>query len=281
MKLPNNKNYIINPITKEYIFDGFRINDDYFEVIYDVIKAKKIKYLHGYTSNLFVFGKFLIRTGKDYSFLKGLFTSSENITNLMRVFFEETLKIPHINFYGHTEKLVFGAYCENSTKYHIDSFYGYTEILDENNQEQEFGEITGTTLHNFNMPLLRYRTGDFANKSSSSCECNYNDLILENIIGRWDSSKIYNKDNSYVTTTALNLHIKLYTKINGLQYFQNQKGVLEIRILKGENFSKKDEELFLQTIKSKFNTDFELSITYPNQLEKKTNGKFLLLISNV
>jgi len=275
------KKHIINPLTKEYIFDGFKLNDEYFEYIYNIMKSKQIHFLHGYTSNLFMFGKFLIRNKKDYSFIKGLFTSSENVTELMNDFFKNRLKIPHINFYGHTEKLVFGAYCEKSTKYHIDSFYGYTEILDENDQEKEFGEITGTTLHNFNMPLLRYRTGDFANKSKTGCKCKYKDLLLENIIGRWNGDKIYNRDNSYVTTTALNLHSEIYSKINGIQYIQEKKGVLNIHILKGDNYSKDDERLLLQAIKSKLNPDTDVHIVYPNQLEKKINGKFLLLISNV
>ena len=169
-----------------------------------------------------MFGNFLINNNKDYSFIKGFFTSSENVTDLMHIFFKETLKIPHINFYGHTEKLVFGAYCENSTKYHIDSFYGYTEILDESNKEANFGEITGTTLHNFNMPLLRYKTGDFGNKSKIDCTCNFNGVLLESITGRWNGSKIYNADNSYVTTTALNLHNDIYTKIQGIQYFYSR-----------------------------------------------------------
>lgn len=281
-KLPTRKDYIINPISKEYIFDGFKLNDEYFEVIYETLKKNKIKFIHGYTSNLFSFGKFLIEKNKDYSFIKGLFTSSENITPLMDNFFKNTLKIPHINFYGHSEKLVFGSYCQGMSSYHIDQFYGYTEILDNENKESKFGEITGTTLHNLNMPILRYKTGDYAEVASNSCKsCGFEGLILNKIHGRWDGSRIYNKDGTFVTTTALNLHNDIYYKIDGLQYFQDKKGVLEVRIVKRNNFDKATEELLEKTIKQKFNNDFEMYFVFVNELEKRPNGKFLVLISKV
>ena len=281
-KLPKGKDFIINPISKEYIFDGFKLNDEYFEVIFKTLKRKKIEYVHGYTSNLFLFGKFLINNNKDYSFLKGFFTSSENITHLMDVFFETILKIPHINFYGHSEKLVFGAYCNETSNYHIDSFYGYTEILDEDNMDNDLGEITGTTLHNFNMPLLRYKTGDYAEVSTENCtSCGFNGLILNKIHGRWDGSRIYNKDGTFVTTTALNLHNDIYYKIDGIQYYQETKGILEVRIIKRDNFDENTRVLLKKNLKSKFNKDLKLEIVSVNTLEKNPNGKFLVLISKI
>lgn len=281
-KLPDGKDFIINPISKEYIFDGFKLNDDYFEVIFKTLKRKNIKYVHGYTSNLFLFGKFLIEKNKDYSFIKGLFTTSENLTPLMESFFENTLKIPHINFYGHSEKLVFGAFCKDTSNYHIDSFYGYTELLNDECCESDYGEITGTTLHNLNMPLLRYKTGDFAERSLSNCTaCGFSGLILKKIHGRWDGSRIYNKDGTFVTTTALNLHNDIYYKIDGIQYYQDKKGVLVVRVKKRKNFDESAQILLENTIRQKFNSDLELNLVFVEELEKQPNGKFLLLISKV
>ena len=281
-KLPTNKNFIVNPVSKEYIFDGFKLNDDYFEIMFQTLERKNIRYVHGYTSNLFLFGKYLIKKNKDYSFIKGLFTTSENVTPLMQDFFDNMLNIPHVNFYGHSEKLVFGAYCGGKSNYHIDSFYGHTEILDGNNNESDFGEITGTTLHNFNMPLLRYKTGDFAEVSSSNCSaCGFDGLILNKIHGRWDGSRIYNKDGTFVTTTALNLHNDVYTKIDGLQYFQNEKGKLDIRVIKNSFFVEKTENELKDIFDIKFNNKLDYKIVYVKELEKTVNGKFLFLISKI
>ena len=40
-KIPMNKIFNVNPITKEYLFDGFRLDDNYFQEVYRIIKQKK------------------------------------------------------------------------------------------------------------------------------------------------------------------------------------------------------------------------------------------------
>ena len=45
-------------------------------------------------------------------------------------------------------------------------------------------EIAGTELHNYAMPLLRYRTGDLADLSSISCRCGRCFKTIKGIQGR-------------------------------------------------------------------------------------------------
>src|SRR5207247_9280167 len=37
--------------------------------------------------------------------------------------------------------------------------------------ESESGEVVGTDLHSFAMPIIRYRLGDMVTKGSESCRC--------------------------------------------------------------------------------------------------------------
>ena len=46
------------------------------------------------------------------------------------------------------------------------------------------GEITVTSLHNWAMPLIRYRTGDMAAWSSEPCPCGQSFPMVERIEGR-------------------------------------------------------------------------------------------------
>jgi phenylacetate-CoA ligase len=61
-KLDKDKAYKINPITKEVIFDGFRNNEQYYEVIYKTIIKFNIKYLQGYPSSIYNFFLYLNKT---------------------------------------------------------------------------------------------------------------------------------------------------------------------------------------------------------------------------
>ncbi|MGV7223247.1 MAG: hypothetical protein ACQ9MH_17170 [Nitrospinales bacterium] len=49
-KLNKGKGHIVNPITREIIFDGFRLEVDYFDYIYRILKKYSIKFIHCYPS---------------------------------------------------------------------------------------------------------------------------------------------------------------------------------------------------------------------------------------
>ncbi|MGD9992099.1 MAG: phenylacetate--CoA ligase family protein [Salinivirgaceae bacterium] len=285
-KLKPGEIYRINPITKEIIFDGFKISFEYFESIYQTLKKFNISFIHAYPSTSYEFALFLKEKKKDISFINAFLSGSENIYEYQTDLIEKQLGIRFYNWYGHSEKLILGGYCKDTQVYHLENTYGYAELIDENNQiiseVGKRGELVGTTLKNPGMPLIRYRTDDFAEYVGNYCPyCKRNVLLVKNIVGRWSGERIYNKDGSFVTTTALNLHSDLYNKINGIQYIQNEKGILKILIIKTDEYSIEDE----QTLKAHFlktlNKETILIIEYVDHLIKQNNGKFLHLISKV
>jgi len=285
-KLPNGKDYQINPVTKEFIFDNFRLNEDYLYKIYTIIQKNKISYIHAYPSAAFQFACFLKDNKLDKGSIKAFFSGSENIFDYQADLIENKLGIRFYNWYGHSEKLVLGGYCQHSRNYHIEPTYGYFELVTDDGevvtQPGQIGEIVGTTLHNPGMPLIRYRTGDYAEFVGNECpHCGRKLPIIKNITGRWNGEKIYNSDGSFVTTTALNLHDDLYSVINGLQYVQNQKGLLEVHIIKSPEFNAECEKRLLEHFRSKFKADMQITINTVDHLMLKENGKFLLLISEV
>jgi len=292
-KLCDNEIFTINPITKEVIFDGFRLNDEYFEQLYSVLKSQKIRFIHCYPSTAYEFSKYLVKENKDCSFIHAFLCGSENVVTYQRKFIENNLSILFFSFYGHSEKLVLGGFCSgnNRTNDEVDSFfepsYGYYELIDEQGEVIKeagiLGEIVGTSLHNFGMPLIRYRTGDFALYKSMNGLDKYgrNLPVIGPIQGRWGGEKIYNKDDTFVTTTALNLHSDLYTKINGIQYLQKEKGILDVLIVKGDGYSEYDEKALYKHFESKMNLDTLITIRYVDNLIRKNNGKFLQLLSDL
>ena len=277
------RDYIVNPITKEFIFDGFRSDPGYLDTIYHVMRKYNISYYHGYTSNAERFVAHLLLRKYDYSFLKGLITSSENFYDHQRALFNKLVGVKHLNFYGHSEKLLIGGWCEEGGAYHFYSSYGYPELLDENNNDisevNAIGELVGSTNYNIYMPLIRYRTGDFAVKAPENCHaCGFHGLSVYKILGRWKGERIYNKDGSFVSTTALNLHNHIYEHIDGLQYCQVENGSLEVRVVPGEGYNSKIENELLNCIIKVLHSDAVVTIRRVKDVERLPNGKYLLLI---
>jgi len=276
--------YTINPITKEFIFNGFDLTDRNFETMYLVMKKNNIKYLQCYPSSGYEFAMYLKNNNLDVSFIKAFFVSSENILEHQRSLVK-SIGINYFSLYGHSEKLIMSANCPHSDYYHIIPDYGYFELVDENGEviteEGVIGEMVGSTISNYGFPLLRYKTGDFSEYINIDCECGYKGKALKTIYGRWSGDRIYNKDGTFVTTTSLNLHNDLYSVIDGLQYVQNKKGVLIINIIPGEYFNKVHEKRIYEHYKSKFNNDADIVVLLVDALKRQDNGKFLLLLSSI
>ncbi len=227
-KLPNNQTFRINPITKEYIFDAFRMSPDYAKQIHTVLSLNKIHFIQAYPSAAFQFCRLCQTQNLDLSFIKAFLCGSEAVTEEQHRFINGDLGIPIMSWYGHSEKLVLGGYCEGNNAIHIEPSYGYFELLKteylEGKKTSEFGEIVGTTLYNHMMPLIRYKTGDFADYAGSYCSsCDRHLPILNKIYGRWDKSIIYREDGTTTSITALNLHDNIYSQLDGIQYIQEKK----------------------------------------------------------
>ena len=285
-KLEDNKDYIVNPIKREFIFDGFRTSDSYYDIVYQTMKKHKIKYLHAYPSSAYQFAVFLKNKGYDTSIFNAFLCGSEGLLPEQKSLITDQLGINIYNWYGHSEKLVLGGYCKVNKDIHIEPTYGFFELIDTDgniiSEPNKKGEIVGTTLHNNYMPLIRYRTGDYAEYVGDYCkDCGRHLALVKNIEGRRDSNRIYFKDQSYTSITALNMHGDLYTYINGMQYVQNKPGELIIKIIKDRSYTQQIEERFISFFESVLGENCNFQINYVDVIENEKNGKFLPLKQNV
>ncbi len=285
-KLEVNKDYIVNPVKREFVFDGFRTSDVYYDIVYKTMKKYKIKYLHAYPSSAYQFAVFLKNKEYDTSIFNAFLCGSEGLLLEQKSLIEDQLGINVYNWYGHSEKLVLGGYCKNNKNIHIEPTYGFFELIDINgdiiNEPKKKGEIVGTTLHNQYMPLIRYRTGDYAEYVGDYCkDCGRHLILVKNIEGRRDSNRIYFKDQTYTSITALNMHGDLYTYINGMQYVQNKPGQLIIKLIKDETYSNQVEKRFFEFYENTLGENCDFEIQYVDELLTEKNGKFLPLHQNV
>lgn len=284
-KLPEKKSFLINPVMRQIIFDGFRNNDDYYRVIWKTLKRFNVHYLHCYPSAAYAFLKFCHRQNLDTSMIKACFLTSEAITDNQLYFIKNVLGISVLGSYGHSEKLCQAGTCPDKFLYHIDEEYGYTELLGSDGcvikEKEKLGEIVGTTFYNKYFPLIRYRTGDYSSYSKSLCE-KHNDMrFLNPIQGRWDKAQIIRIDGTMTSITALNLHSDIYERISGLQYVQDRKGYITVLIIKDEDYKPSDHKYMVDYLSSVMGGAEYVEIRYVSELIYQSNGKFLPLISKL
>lgn len=284
-RLPVGQLYIANPITREVIFDGFRLDDEQLERVVSTIRDLGIRFVHCYPSTAFELASFMKRRGVDARGLVFL-SGSETIHPYQRQLIQEELGARFYNWYGHSEKLVLCGYCAGNDQYHVEPTYGFCELLDDNGTRitkiGDVGEIVGSTLHNKGMPFLRYRTGDFARFAGTYCKsCDRHVLLLEAIRGRWNGERIFRADGSFVTTTALNLHDNLNAVIGGLQYIQDKAGELTILVTPTERFNDAHNAELRAHFQARLGREMVIRVERVERLRRHANGKFSVVMSKL
>lgn len=273
------RDYEINPIMREIIFDPHRMSENYASAIVRLLRRFGVKYIQAYPSNAYQFCKLCVKQGLDIGFIKTFLCGSEGITEAQQAFFNQH-GITILSFYGHSEKLILGSNDANTNDIRIESNYGLCELIDaEGNQVSEvggIGEMTGTSFYNHYFPLIRYRTGDYAELAKPG-----RFMELSKIMGRWDKSLIYRMDGTTTSLTVINLHGDFYEHVDGIQYVQDKVGYVKVMIIKNDQYSQSDEDFIIDHVATAMGGREYIEVCYVNQLIFQPNGKFLPLISKV
>ncbi len=281
----NGKKFGKDPLLREYQYDNFSLTPEYLDFIVDHINQNEIRYLHAYPSAAYVFASHL-RKNNLQTTLKAFFCGSENILPQQKQLIQSELKYRMYTWFGHSEKLILAGEDSTCENFHANPFYGYAEIIGEDDlpvtDAGKTGELVGTGFINTKMPFIRYRTGDFAEYVGHCCPvCGHEGLTFKNIKGRWHGDKIYKSDGSIITTTALNLHNGIYNYIQNIQYYQEEKGKLVVRVVPENNFDAAVKRKLYDELIVKVGDGLAIEIAEVEKVEYTTINKFQLLIQKI
>ena len=280
-KLDDHHDFRLHIFRREMVFDAYRNRPDYYRRIYHHMKHSGIRYFQSYPHLAHSFFQWANNEGMDVSFLKGVFLSSERFTDIQRRLLVEQMGLPVVSIYGLSEKLALAVDWNGSGQYEIIESYGYVELVDEEGQvikeTGRTGEIVATTLDNYGMPLIRFRTGDISEYAVYEPGKR---RILNGILGR-TGQYIYNADGSGVSVTSLNMHGDLLDYVQGLQFYQETPGRVEIRLIPKPHYNNQVRQRILNYYQSRFMPDMQILLKETDRLETLKNGKLPALISLV
>lgn len=158
--------FVYNPVHNEYIVNTYLNVKDYAAQLRQLFDKRRPKWFHGYPSSVYqfileceqAFGA--ANTRQMFACVTGLLLSSEYPHPYIVKKFEE-YGLRWISWYGHSEMAVL-AWADQTMTYRPFVTYGLAEVED--------GHLLGTSYHNFDMPLIRYDTGDLVEEASGSRE---------------------------------------------------------------------------------------------------------------
>ncbi len=285
--IPQDKIYVFDHKSRTYNFDTFRLTDRNIKLVLDAFITLKIEFLHTYLSVAVQLCEYIKKNNMTYtSYLKAVLATSENIYPGQRELIESTLNCRLFSFYGHSELCCIAGECEKSTFYHIQSEYGYFELIDDEghviNEPNKRGEIVCTGFNNKVMPFIRYRTGDYASYVEQQfCECGRHYRLINNVEGRWTQEQFIGKDGNKISMTAVNMHSEIFNHVSNYQFEQNEKGKCILRIVKNDKYTNRDEQIIYDELMKKFNSSIEIIFEYVDNIVRTGRGKQRFIIQNI
>lgn len=176
-------------LTNHLLLDAFDMSPKTMDAYLSRLDRFDPAHLFGYPSSLATLSRHAMERGRGLQTpsLRAVFTTGEVLAAPDRAAIEETVGVPVVDGYGSREAGFIAHQCPDGA-YHVTMESVIVELLDDDGDAAESGEIVVTHLDGLGMPLIRYRTGDHARRRDAACACRRGLECLERIEGRMTDS---------------------------------------------------------------------------------------------
>jgi len=143
------------------------------------------------------------------------------------------------------------------------------------------GELVGTGFLNRAMPLIRYRTGDYATRLDWRCGCGRCWDRFGKVEGRWKQEMVVGRNGAQLSLAALNLHGAHFDREARYQYYQDTPGVCEIRVMPDLDFTERDRLAIADAYAKKAGQEVDFIVRVVDHIPLTARGKLKLLDSRL
>ena len=263
-----------NAVHNEYIVNTYADKQSVTEQLARLDRLADIRWLHGYPSVIAEFCMWLADHRPDVLAilkpgLRGVLLGSEFPAPHYRNAITETLGVPIISWYGHSEMCIL-AYENAVNEYVPFPTYGYCEAIP---METGIEHLVGTSLWNTISPFIRYDTGDGI-KADTEQGLVKRFSILDGRIGEF----VVDRNGGKIGLTALifGRHHAGFEQARHIQVRQSEQGKMELLIVP------RDPQLPIEKLQHSFdfsNVNIDVKLRMINEPIRTNSGKTPLLVA--
>jgi phenylacetate-CoA ligase len=250
------------------------------ETMVSLLRQSQIQYLKGYPSNLRTLAEYL-KANSEYLPLSHVMTGSEPLLPAVRGLLRERFKCDVSDYYGNTERAAIAYECPHHS-YHLVEAFTYVEVVDESGApvpDGEEGELVGTCLTNYAMPLIRYRTGDRSRILREHCECGRELRTIAPVETKMEDC-VVGRDGRIISPSSLTHPFKPIRPlaIEESQIVQVRDGEVEIRIVPGPEYSQDTSDQLVAGFHQRLGDSLEVHVHLVDVIERTPAGKLRWVI---
>lgn len=262
----------LNRSENQMIFSSYHINNVTFQWYADALKEFSPCELIGYPSAICDLASRYLKAGLNPDFKPtAIVTNSETLLAWQRKIIEQVFQCPVWDYYGTAEYVLFAGQ-EFDGSYRVNPILGITECWPDTEHEK-IGRLIATTLTNTYMPLIRYDTGDIAEKKTSGVTSSTT-LTLNSVTGRVDD---YIKAPDGRKIGRIDHIFKGLQEILEAQVIQDHSKHCTIKIVSKNNEFHEEEQL-KRNFLSRTGGAINVTIVNVSRIDRDANGKFKSVI---
>lgn len=235
------------------------------------------RYLYGYASAAYLFGRYLLSRGRRDVRFRAIFTTAEVLSPQQRTVIEEAFGCRVYDTYGNNESCLAAFECERHDGLHYAMENAYLEVLDDCGAPApagETGRFIATNLENYAMPFIRYDGGDLGTLRDDPCPCGRGLLRIGNIMGR-SRDFIYTPDGREVHGAFFNHFEPFYRTpwIAGWHVRQDRLDHLTISLRPDGDPVQADVDNMLMLLRKGLGEEMKIDVVMDSTLHTTPAGK--------
>ena len=263
---------------------AFQINEKSLEEYFQKLLKLRPVYLYGYVSMITAFASYLEKNKLNgLPGLRSVITTSEILDAYSRKLIENVFGVRVFNEYGCGEVGSIAHECEHGNM-HIMAENVIIEIDASESAGGESGEIIVTDLHNYAMPLIRYRLGDYATLSKEECRCGRSLPVIKKVHGRAYDMVIDPEGNRLHPEVLMYIFEELKASgagINQFQVIQTSVDSFLINIMPDVYYKNETEEIIRSRIRDKIHSGISVNFCYVDEILRDKSGKLRVVKSEI
>ncbi|MDI6698936.1 MAG: hypothetical protein QME85_08375 [Candidatus Saccharicenans sp.] len=210
--------------------------------------------------------------------VKAVLTTGEQLYADQREVIERRFQCKVFDGWGQGEAVGMAAECEVHEGYHIASEYGIVEVIQDEKLGSGVGEIVATSLHNYAMPFIRYKTGDLGALSENNCSCGRGLPLLSKIVGRIDDV-ITTPEGEAVLPVSFRTRFAKLAFLEQYQLIQESSNSYKLLVLNNGHIGFKEQEECLEILHYYLGPSADVSIELVAEIPRTPGAKQRLIVN--
>jgi phenylacetate-CoA ligase len=206
---------------------------------------------------------------------------SEPVYPHMREAIERAFSCEVVEHYGQSERAAFAMQCPEHSGLHLAEDYGITELVEPDwDAPAGLMEIVGTSLNNYAMPLIRYRTEDLTRPLEGECPCGRTLPRIAGIETR-SGALIVTPDGRRISYLQFT---RIFGKLAGIKKSQVIQDALDhflVRLVPAEGFTEDVTTELTSGIRDLLNTDVAIDVVLVDDIAWERSGKYKWFVSEL